>query len=85
MGIQIYFKGGNTNRNLPVPLHKDKETTTQKIGVIYKHKCDRVEWYEKYIGKSASIFWEAIKEHLRGPSSIYEHANITDHQTMWIT
>ena len=33
MGIQFYFKGGNTIRNLLV-VHKDKGKITQKSGVI---------------------------------------------------
>ena len=37
MGMQVHFKGGNTNRSLLVIL-KDKDIITQKSAVIYRCK-----------------------------------------------
>ena len=55
MGIQAYFKGGNTIRNLQV-APKYKETITQKSGVIYRYKYDRVKFDEEYVAESAMTF-----------------------------
>ena len=77
-GIQVYFKGGRAIRNLLV-APKDKEHITQKSGIIYRFKCDRVECDEEYIGESARTFGEGFKEHLKCPSPIYDHSTITGH------
>ena len=37
-GIQVYFKGGKTIKDLLV-VHKDKEHLTKKSGIIYRYKC----------------------------------------------
>ena len=79
-GIQVYFRGGKTIKNLLV-APKDREHITQKSGIIYRYKCDRVECDEKYIGESARTFGERYKEHLKCPSPIYHHSNITGHNT----
>ena len=34
---------------------------------------------DEYIGESARTFEERYKEHLKAPSSIFEHQNITGH------
>ena len=39
-------------------------------------ECD-----DEYIGESARTFEERFKEHLKVPSSIYEHDNTTGHKT----
>ena len=35
---------------------------------------------DEYIGESSRTFGERYKEHLKGPSSIYDHHNITGHE-----
>ena len=79
-GIQVYFRGGKTIKNLLV-APKDREHITQKSGIMYRYKCDRVECDEEYIGESARTFGERFKEHLKCPSPIYDHSNITGHNT----
>ena len=37
-------------------------------------ECD-----EEYIGETARTFGERLKEHLKAPSLIYDHSNITGH------
>ena len=54
-GIQVLFKGGNIMKNLML-APKDKDTLTEKGGVIYKYKCQGVECNEEYIGESARPF-----------------------------
>ena len=49
-GIQVYFRGGKTIKNLLV-APKDREHISQKSGIIYRYKCDRVECDEEYIGE----------------------------------
>ena len=78
--IQVYFKGGKTIKNLLV-APKDREHITQKSGIIYRYKCDRVECDEKYIWESARTSGERFKENLKCPSPIYDHNNITGHET----
>ena len=79
-GIQVYFKSGKTIKDqLVVP--KDKEHITKQNGIIYRFKCDRLECNDEYIGESARTFGERFKEHLKAPSPIYDHNNITGHTT----
>ena len=51
-GVQVYFKGGNTIKNLLV-APKDQDPILKKSGVIYRYKCDRVDCDEDYIGESS--------------------------------
>ena len=69
-----------------VPYHqglsesfKDKDPLFKKSGVIYRYKCDRVDCDEEYIGESARNFEERFKEHLKAPSPIHDHLNISGH------
>ena len=77
-GIQVYFKGGKTIKDLLV-APKDKDHITKKSGIIYRYKCDRLECDEEYIEESAKTFGERFREHLKGPSPIYDHCNTTGH------
>ena len=79
-GIQVFFKGGKTIKDL-LMAPKDKDLITQKSGVIYRYKCDRVECDDEYIGESARTFGERFKEHLKPPSPIFDHNTITGHDT----
>ena len=58
---------------------KDKDPILKKSGVIYRYKCDRVHCDEEYIGESARNFAERFMEHLKAPSPIHDHSNISDH------
>ena len=60
---------------------KIKIISPKKSGVIYRYKCDMLECNEEYIGETARLFWERFKEHLKAPSPIYDHSNITGHST----
>ena len=69
--IEMYFKGGNTIKELPV---------LQKSGVIYRYKCGRVDYEEEYIGESGRTFVERFREHMWAPSPIHDHFNTTGHE-----
>ena len=60
---------------------KDKNTITHKSRVTYRYTFNRIECDEEYVGESARKFGERFKEHLLAPSPLYEHYNITTHQT----
>ena len=77
-GVQVYFKRVNTIKNLLV-VPKDQDTIQKKSGAIYRYKCDRVKCDKEYIGESSRTFGERFKEHLKAPSPIYGHSNITGH------
>ena len=77
-GVQFYFKGGNTIKNLLV-APKDQDPIQKKSGVIYTYKCDRVDCYEEYIGESSKVFGERFKEHQKAPFPIFDHFNTTSH------
>ena len=79
-GIEVHFKSGKTIKDELVEP-KDKDHITNKSGVIYRYKCDMLECDEEYIGETARTFWERFKEHLKAPSPIYDHSNITGHST----
>ena len=77
-GIEVHFRSGKTLKDeLVAP--KDKDHITNKSGIIYRFKCDRLECDEEYIGETARTFGERLKEHLKAPSPIYDHSNITGH------
>ena len=59
----------NTIKNLLV-APKDKDTVTQKSGVIYRYKCNRVEWNKEYIGESVWTFGGRFKENPKASSTI---------------
>ena len=77
-GIEMYFKGGNTIKNLLIHP-KDKDTILQKSAVIYRYKCGRVDCEEEYTGESAEHLQKGL-ENMRDPSPIHDHNNITGHE-----
>ena len=79
-GIQVYFRGGKTIKDLLV-APKDRDHITKKSGIIYRYKCDRVQYDEEYIGELARTFWERFKEHFKCPSPTYDHSNMSGHST----
>ena len=66
---QLYFKGANILKKFLV-APKDKDTTTQKSGVIYMYKWDRVEGDEDYIVESTRTFGKDLKNTLK-PISLF--------------
>ena len=78
-GIEMYFKGGNTIKELLVhPKHKDN--ILQKSGVIYRYKYD---CEEEYIGESGRTFAERFREHMRAPSPIHDHLTPLVMKCLW--
>ena len=78
-GIEMYFKGGNTIKELL--MHpKDRDNILQKRGVIYRNTCGRVDCEDEYIGQSGRTFAERFREDIRAPSPIHDHFNITGHE-----
>ena len=75
-GVEVYFKGGSTIKNL-LMSPKYKDPIQKQSGVIYRYQCDRVDCDEEYIGESSRTFGERFKEHLKPPSPICDHSNIT--------
>ena len=78
-GVQVYFKGGKTIKNL-LMAPKDQDAIKNRSGVIYRFKCNRVECDDEYIGESSRTFGERFKEHLKAPSTIFDHLTTTGHQ-----
>ena len=79
-GVQVHYRGGNTIKGL-LMTPKDKDHITMKSGIIYRFKCKWVDCDDEYIGKSSRTFGERFKEHLKAPFPIYDHQNITGHDT----
>ena len=77
-GVQVFFKGGQTVRNL-LMAPKDKDPITNKSGAIYRFKCSQHGCKEEYIGECARNFAERFKEHQKAPSPIFDHCNISGH------
>ena len=65
-GVQVYFKGGTTIKNL-LMAPKDEDPMMKKSGDIYSYKCGRVECDEEYIGESSRTFGERFKETPESP------------------
>ena len=79
-GAQVYCKGGNTIKSF-LMTPKDKDPIMKKSGILYRYKCSRVECDDEYIGESPRTFGERFREHLKAPSPICDHFNITGHST----
>ena len=77
-GIEVHLKGGHTIKDLLV-APKDKDPILKRSGVIYRFKCGRVDCDHEYIGESARNFEDRFKEHLKSPSPIHDHINISGH------
>ena len=78
-GVEMYFKGDNTIKDLVVQP-KDRDTILQKSGVIYRFRCGRVDCEEEHTGESGRTFAERFREHMKSPSPIHDHHNITGHE-----
>ena len=78
--VQVHYKGGNTIKGL-LMTPKDKGQITMKSGIIYRFKCQRVDSDDEYIGESSRSFGERFREHQKAPSPMYDHHNITGHDT----
>ena len=77
-GVQVYFKGGNTIKNLLV-APKEKDPILKKIGVIYRYKCNRVDCDDEFIGESSRVFGGRFKEPQKALFPIFDHFNTTGH------
>ena len=75
-GVEMHFRGGNTIKDLLVHP-RDRDTILQKSGVIYRYKYGKVDCEEEYTGESGRTFAERFREHMRAPSPIHDHHNIT--------
>ena len=78
LGCRYIVKEAPTIKNL-LMAPKDKDPMLKQSGVIYRYHCDRVDCDEEYIGESSRTFGERFKEHLKPPSPIYDHSNISGH------
>ena len=79
-GVDMHFKGGRTLKNILVSP-KDQDKITSKNSVIYSYSCGSIDCGEEYIGESGRTFGERYKEHLKAPSPIFQHQNISGHET----
>ena len=79
-GIQTHLKGNRNIKNILVKP-KDKDSLDRKSGAIYSYQCGELMCDEECIGKTSRTFGERNKEHLKEPSPIYEHGNISGHST----
>ena len=78
-GVQVYFKGGTTIKNL-LMAPKDQDPMKKRSGIIYRYKCNRVECNDEYIAESSRTFGERFKELLKVPYPIFDHYKTTGHQ-----
>ena len=82
-GIQTHFKGGSTIKSLLVSP-KDKDPMVNQSSAIYWYQCGDLGCDDEYIGETSRTFGERYKEHLKAPSAIYHHSNLTGHPTSHI-
>ena len=79
-GVAVYFKGNRTLKNILVSP-KDKDEMANNSSIIYSYCCGEIGCDEEYVGESGRTFGERLKEHLKTPSPIYHHQNISGHIT----
>ena len=75
-GIETYFKGSNTIRNLLVSP-KDKDPMVSQSGAIYWFQCGDLSCDVEYIGETSRTLVKDTKD----PSPIHQHSNHTGHPT----
>ena len=56
---------------------KDWDHKEKKSGVIYSYQCGAIDCDEEYIGETSRTLGERYKEHLREPSPIHMHSQLT--------
>ena len=78
--VQVYFKGGNTLKNL-LMFPKNREAITKQSDIIYCIKCGRTECDDEYIGESARTFKREVQRTFKSTITNFEHQNITGHRT----
>ena len=59
-GVQVYFKGGNTLKNL-LMFPKDKDEMKKQSNIIYWYRCGRTECDDEYIGESPGPLKKDLK------------------------
>ena len=62
----MHFKEGNSIESL-LMAPQDKDPITEKSGIIYRYKYNRMECDDEYTGESSRTFGERFKEHLKAP------------------
>ena len=60
---------------------KDKDNITSKSSVIYSYTRGMIDCNEEYSEESGRTFGERYKEHLKAPSPIFLHQNMSGHVT----
>ena len=78
-GVQTHFKGNRTLKEMLVKP-KDKDPKEKTSGVIYCYQYTAIDCGEEYIGETFRTLGERYKEHLRQPSPIQAHSQLTGHQ-----
>ena len=78
-GIQTHFKGNRTLKQMLVKP-KDKDPKQKTSCVIYCYQCTAIDCGEAYIGEISRTLGKRYKEHLREPSPIQVHSQLTGHQ-----
>ena len=77
VGVQVHFKGNNTDKDLLV-APKDRNSIVIKGSVIHRYKCDYPVCTMEN-GRNRQKFWDRYKEHLRAPSTFFDHSQTTGH------
>ena len=61
-------------------MSKDQDPKEKKSGVLYSYQCGAIDCGEEYIGETSRTQRDRYKEHLREPSPIPVHSQLTRHQ-----
>ena len=77
-GVQVYFKGGNTIKNL-LMAPKDQDAIQKKVGSSTDNSVTGWSVMRNTLVNPLETFGERFKEHLKVPSPIYDPQNITGH------
>ena len=78
-GIQTYFRGNRTLKHMLV-RPKDQDPKEKKSGVICSYQCGAIDCGKEYIRETSRTLGERYKEHLKEPSPIQAHSQLTGHQ-----
>ena len=71
---------GNRTLKQMLVRPKDQDPKKKRSGVIYSYQCGTIDCGEEYISETSRTLGERYKEHLREPSPIQVHSQLTGHQ-----
>ena len=77
---ELWISSGLRTTQQMLVRPKDQDPKEKKSGVIYSYQCGTIDCGEEYISEISRTLGEKYKEHLREPSPVQVHSQLTGHK-----